>query len=372
MICMSPELFALPKFASRMGLKCQSCHVNPTGKGMRTPFGQIYGMDDITIPTWKESSFLSDFSSQITPNISIGIDMRTLLFSNAADGKSSTFQMQGDVYFSFALNKKVKIFMDKGLYSGFEIFAIAKVLPLKGYVKAGHFMPAYGTRTDDHTAFIRGGPFGGGPFQQQFAPLTAQGYLTGLLFGERSEDTGIELGFTPGVFTITAGLFNGNSGSGLNGIVGSLHKALALRADATFKTSLANVMIGGSYYSHPSAASGKPSFAGIFSAVSFAKRYTLNTEYDRVEVHAGGKSRVGYVLWNELNVLVSTGIDIKLGYEFYDPDVDVKNGSFSRGLVGAELFVLPGVELRPLYRFNVEEPTDVSNNEFQFLFHFFF
>ena len=26
------ELFALPKFASRVGVKCAACHVNPSGK----------------------------------------------------------------------------------------------------------------------------------------------------------------------------------------------------------------------------------------------------------------------------------------------------------------------------------------------------
>lgn len=363
--------FSLPKFASRLGVKCQACHVNPTGKGMRTPFGQIYGADDITVPTWKDESFLNDFSGRITPNISIGLDMRTLAFASPREGTSSVFQMQGDIYLNFELNKYVKVFLDKGLYSGFEIFALAKVLPLDGYVKAGKFMPAYGTRTDDHNAFIRGGPYGGSLFQQSYAALAAQGYLSGLRFGERSEDTGVELGFTPGVLTVTAGVFNGAPGGGLTGVVASANKALALRADASFKTPVGNVMFGGSYYNRPSA-SGKESFVGAFGAYSIAGRYTLNTEIDRISLTAGGRSLSGLIFWNELNVVLATGFDLKLGYEFYDPDVDLRNGSFSRAVVGVEMFVLPGVEIRPLYRISKEEPTEISNDEFQVLLHLFF
>lgn len=152
----------LPKFASRTGAKCQSCHVNPTGKGMRTEFGSTYGRDDITMATFKELTDFDEFSTNLTSNISVGADVRSLFFYNRREKGSSFFQMQGDLYFDFRLNKKFRVLVDKGLYSGFEVMGIAKVLPLEGYVKVGKFMPAYGTRTDDHTAFIRGGQFGGG------------------------------------------------------------------------------------------------------------------------------------------------------------------------------------------------------------------
>ncbi len=362
---------ALPRFASRMGVKCQSCHVNPTGKGMRTPFGQNYGAFDLTIPTWKDESQLREITGKISPNLSIGLDMRTLIFASPSAGTSSAFQMQGDIYLTFQLNKYVKVYADKGLYSGFEIFALAKVLPLDGYVKAGKFMPAYGTRIDDHNAFIRGGPYGGALFQQDYAPLAAQGYLSGLRFGERSEDTGLELGFTPGVLTITAGIFNGAPGSGLNGVIGTRYKAVALRADATFKTGYGNIMLGGSLYDRPAAGT-RETFTGLFGAVTIAERFTLNSEVDLVSLRIGGRDLSGRMFWNELNVLLVEGVDLKLGYEFYDPDIDLKNGSFTRIVLGTEVFLLPGVELRPLYVIHKEEPTDLDNDEFRLLLHFFF
>ena len=71
---------SLPKFASRTGAKCQACHVNPTGKGMRNEFGSSYGRDDITLPTFKEVTDFNEFSTNQTSNISVGADVRNLFF----------------------------------------------------------------------------------------------------------------------------------------------------------------------------------------------------------------------------------------------------------------------------------------------------
>jgi hypothetical protein len=58
-------------------------------------------------------------------------------------------------------------------------------------------------------------------------------------------------------------------------------------------------------------------------------------------------------------------------YDFYDPDLDVKTGSFSRYSFGFEFFPIAGVEVRPLYRINQEDPTDSTNDEFHLLLHFY-
>ena len=359
----------LPKFASRTGAKCQSCHVNPTGKGMRNEFGSSYGRDDITLPTFKELTDYDEFSTNLTSNISVGADVRNLFFYNQREKGSSFFQMQGDVYFDLRLNKKFRVLVDKGLYSGFEIMGIAKVLPLEGYVKVGKFMPAYGTRTDDHTAFIRGGQFGGGPY----AGMIPSGYPAGLRFGERSEDTGIELGFSPSYFSFQLGVFNGTPGAGLSGTGTTKQKAVSMRGEAAFRVSDINLSVGGSLYNYPDP-SGTITYYSGFGSITVLQSLTLHSEVDILTKTLPGPDITGMMVWNELNYMVRPGIDLKLGFEFYDPDTELKNGSFSRVTIGAELFLLSGVEVRPLYRLNLEDiPTGakVDNDEFQFLFHFY-
>jgi len=48
------SLQAYPKFAALTGEKCQSCHVNPTGGGMRNLYGVKYGKDNLYFKFWEK------------------------------------------------------------------------------------------------------------------------------------------------------------------------------------------------------------------------------------------------------------------------------------------------------------------------------
>ncbi len=369
---------ALPKFATRQGAKCQSCHINPTGKGMRSTFGSTYGREELPMTSYKEATDIEEFSPALNDFFTIGMDYRTLFYYREQSSTSSFFQMQGDLYLDLRLNKKFRIYFDKGLYSGFEVFGLAKVLPLDGYIKIGNFVPSFGLKMDDHTLFTRGG--------QEYSPnptvidgigksLTGLNYPKGLGFGQGSEDTGLEFGFNPSIFTITIGVFNGRNG-GRGGAVDRQTKAIAIRADATIQTDVVNFTIGGSAYNLPTAGGpGKTQILGAFGVISIDNNLTLQGEYDMITTYnssaALNKLVTGNILYLEANYILLNGIDLKFGYEFYDPNIDRKDGSATRYTIGAELFPLTGVEIRPLYRINQEKPTDFTNNELHVMFHFF-
>src|SRR3972149_11483225 len=119
------EVCALPKFASRVGAKCQACHVNPTGKGMRNTFGSTYGREELPMRTYKtvggtneegketvtkeDVTNLEDFSTNLTPNFSYGVDFRSLYFYEGKSKGTSFFQMQGDLYFDLRLNRVFRL-----------------------------------------------------------------------------------------------------------------------------------------------------------------------------------------------------------------------------------------------------------------------
>jgi hypothetical protein len=361
---------ALPRYASRTGYKCESCHINPTGKGMRNEFGAEFGRDDLTLPTYKNLTDYSDMTTKLGPNLSFGGDYRSMFYYETQDHVSTFFQMQAAFYVDLRLNKKVQVYADKDFLGDAEIFGLARVLPLDGYVKIGRFVPAYGTKVDDHNYFIRGGPYNPGV---QFAGLFPAGYPTGLRFGELSEDTGLELGFAPSIFTFNVGLFDGLPGVALP-TTGTKNKSVALRGDARFQLAGVNWDFGGSYYDSPSV-SNRQTYYGAFGAMTIFENLTLTSEVDYVEHSASvPPTTVGIMWWHELNWMVSQGVDLKLAYESYDPDKDLQNGIFSQVTVGAELFVLSGVEVRPLYRINLNSlpnGTKTNTNEFITMFHFF-
>jgi hypothetical protein len=357
---------ALPKFATRQGAKCQSCHINPTGKGMRSTFGSTYGREELTMTTYKETTDIEEYSPMLNDFFTVGMDYRTLFYYREQNSTSSFFQMQGDLYLDLRLNKKFRIYFDKGLYSGFEVFGLAKVLPLEGYIKLGNFIPSYGLKMDDHNLLIRSGAF------FPINPAIAS-YPGGLGFGQGAEDTGLELGFSPAFLTINVGVFNGKKG-GLAGTGGTKNKAIVVRADANVQTDLVNFNVGGSVYNQPNAGSpGKTQIFGGFGVISLNNNLTLQGEYDYLTTYNSvlNKEVTGSILYGELNYLLTSGVDLKLGYEFYDPNLDRKDGSISRFTVGAEIFPLTGVEVRPLYRINQEKPTELNNNELHIMFHFY-
>jgi|WetSurMetagenome_2_1015567.scaffolds.fasta_scaffold57472_3 hypothetical protein len=354
---------ALPRFSARTGARCQSCHVNPSGGGMRQAFGVQYGRETLPVPTWSTDLGLDDFSTKLTEFVSIGADFRTLYYyqqnpdtgtpPRAVSASNAFWQMQGDIYLNFRLAKKVNIYLDKGLYSGFEIFGLLSILPANGYIKVGKFTPNYGLKLDDHRAYVR--QYTG--FSPEFDISRTSSVLTGG-----------EVGFAPGPITITGGFYNSidgfGSGTGNN-------KAFLGRVEGLFSpTEELHVGVGGNVFTKKLAGDGTVTLLGGFGGVSYGD-LTLLGEADLIESKFPGNSLTGVATYLELNYVVTPGVDVKVGYDFYDPDKNLKSGSLSRYSFGLEFFPLPGVELRPIYRIVKDEPVDVKNNEYQMVLHFY-
>ncbi len=352
---------ALPRFQSRTGAKCQSCHVNPSGGGMRQAFGQQYGRETLPVPTWSEEFGLDDFSTKLTESVSIGADVRTLFYlqqipdtSGGGSGSASTwnnafFQMQGDVYLNFKLAKKVSIYVDKGLYSGFEIFGLLNILPGNGYVKIGKFLPNYGTRLDDHRTFIRD--------KAGFNPESG-----------RAELTGGEIGFNPGDFTIMGGFYNAADGFGASI---SKNKAFLGRIDGIFKLSEdMSLGLGVNAFTKEGGVGIRTDLFGGLGSFSY-KDFSVLGEFDLIQQKVSGTKTTGIISYVEADFVATPGFDLKFMYEFYDGNKDLKTGSMSRVSFGFEFFPISGVEVRPLYRILTEDPNDAKNNEFNLVVHFY-
>ncbi len=351
--------FALPRFASRTGAKCLSCHINPSGGGMRQTFGVQYGRETLPVPTWSNELGLDDFSTKLSDVVSIGADFRTLYFyqqnpdtgtpPRSVKATNAFFQMQGNIYMNYRLAKKVNIYLDKGLYSGFEIFGMLNILPANGFIKIGKFVPNYGTKMDDHRAYIR--------MYTGFSPELG-----------RPELTGAEVAFLPGPVSITGGVYNATDGFGAG--TGS-DKAVLGRAEGIFKASEdVHVGIGGNVFTKMNPAGDRTTLFGGFGSLSY-EGLTVLGEGDFIQNKASGVKVTGIVTFVEVDYVLTPGLDLKVGYDFYDPDKDLKTGSKSKYSFGFEFFPISGVEVRPVYHIVKDEPVDIKNDEFQLLFHFY-
>ena len=340
---------ALPRFAARTGAKCQSCHVNPTGAEMRQAFGVQYGREQLPVPDWSKDFEIEDFSNLLTNFLGVGADFRMLYFYQDSVKTNGFFQMQGDIYLNFKVAKKVNLFINKGLRSSFEIFGLLHLLPADGYFKVGRFTPAFGTYLDDHTAYIR--RFTGFSPDQPTPP----------------QRTGAEVAVSPGPFTVIGGIYNAVDGYG---IAQGNEKAYLGRAEGMFKlTEDMHFGLGADLYSWKNLAGFSTSLYGGLGSFSY-KNYTVFGEYDRIKNNQQD-GVTGTVLYVEGDFMVIQGLDLKLAYDFYDPDKDVKNGAYTRYTFGFEFFPLPGVEVRPLYRYNKIETLNTHSNEIDFLIHIY-
>src|SRR5205085_10266175 len=98
MLFNSSSLYSYPKFAAYTGDKCMSCHVNPTGGGMRGQWGVKYSKETLFMKPFENANKTTDIDPQISKGIRIGGDMRMAYFDDeVGEGQpnfNTFFQMQ--------------------------------------------------------------------------------------------------------------------------------------------------------------------------------------------------------------------------------------------------------------------------------------
>lgn len=357
--------YAIPRFATQLNLPCQSCHVNPSGGGMRNAFGQSFGSDSLSMKSWREAYTIEDFSTKISEFLSYGADFRFLAFyqsrTNPDASLSSFFPMQMDLYFNLAVSKKISLYINPafGPYNRLEAFGIARILPANGYLKLGRFAPPYGLRFDDHTSFIRQAT----PFRNNMG-----------------QQTGLELGFRTGPVVAMGALTNGTRGD-LDGI---LSKAVFGKLEAHGELGPLNAMAGVSSYNDVSSVD-KLNLLGGYASATFMDRLTILADVERIQGNsslmsvssdlnqrnAPGTDRKQLAVLIEADYKLLQGVELKFMYDFFDPNTDVKSGTAVRYSGGFEFMPVSGVEVRPLFRYTKDTILNRNSTDLQILVHLY-
>ncbi len=347
--------YSVPRYAVRLGDKCIDCHYNPTGGIVRNENGWNFGKNIMSAISPREQDFA--MTPKIGDNITLGLDYRMQFLYSAEKEKYDFQQMTGSIYTNFALAKYINLI---GRYDFiqeiWEAYGVLHLLPNNGYIKVGSFQPNYGIRIDDHTAYTRGGDL--------FLLFSGPGRRQGLIYSPWYTEVGAEAG----VYISNWAMLTASIGSSiLINRTFSKEPTYTARLELTPKIGRVSFLLGGSY-----AAAKIPQtseFYGGFAGFGY-KRFTLIGEFDRANnvITSGITSNAVLI---EAAYAITLGLDAIVRWDWLDPDVDITSDEVQHIILGFEWFPYSFIEIRPQYRFILEDPS-VTNDSFVLQFHFWY
>jgi len=338
----------VPLWKRDCSLHCNSCHVNPTGGGLRNRFARYYARNKGTTFSLPFMEAIEDKRQKIERYIEVGGDLRYASIE-PEHGDKIKFYMHREYYIAVHPLPHTTFYYQNGRYpEGFdrrrETFLLIRDLPFQSHGKIGRFIPPFGLRVPDHTAFVR----------------------DRLNLGHFDWVEGIEVGTNPLIPFLDAAVFNhmGNETFGRNPKGFSINlgaKALYMDYRMTFG-------LGGQYMRVDSDDRDTRimGFHGMFGLW----RLSWNFEWDQREIKERTpdiriETRAAYSL---LNIELYRGMDIFFQYDFLDPDLEIRDDHRHRYTFGVSLHPVEMLELELRWRINKEKP-DAENDEIMFQIH---
>lgn len=285
---------AEPYLAVYTGFKCAQCHTNPAGGGKRSVFGTAWAQAELA---QRVVGGADGWTGEINRWVGVGADLRTGLDyvdTPGADEVSDFGVSRATVYAELRpIPGLLSVYVDEQVAPGGTINreAYALLTPRMGKytVKAGQFFLPFGWRLQDDTAFVR--------------------QVTGINFD--TPDNGVELGLELPKWSTQLAVTNGTAGapdadSGKQLSLVSSYVASRWRVGASVNTNNADL--------------GDREMYGVFAGLRTGPIAWL-AELDEVSDDLpGGGSRDMQVSLLEGNWRLAKGHNLKLSYEFFDPD----------------------------------------------------
>ena len=297
---------AEPYLAARTGHRCMACHVSPTGGGMRTDFGQIYGQSLAA-----DKQLQTPFSSRVSDNIRLGANFRGGLLASDTNNESSqnSFQIKrANIYIHAQLIDNLSFYIDQQLAPANEnrtAWIKYQSADSEKYVRAGQFYLPYGLRLEDDSAFIR--------------------QVTGINFA--TADNGIEYGWEKNNWSTQFSITNGTAGAAENNPDKQISLRLVyIKPDWRLGTS----------FNHNESTDIRREMSNIFAMLNYLDIEWL-FEIDQIKDISDITSE-RFVSFFELNKEIIKGHNIKLSFEYDDPDTNINEDERTRNSIVWEYF----------------------------------
>ena len=315
---------AEPYLAVQSGLRCAMCHVNQTGGGMRTPFGNQFAQTQLAATQWPSAA--ADWTGQFGSHFGAGANLRAAATRTEVAGEHQSDPLElreARVYFSFTpVAERLSFYLDQYLRPGSsqnrEAFVRYGAEDGSHYLKAGRFYLPFGWRLQDNSSFVR---------SQSAIDMTGP-------------DLGVEFGWDRGPLSLQFAVSNGTYGESEvdDGKQFSLQLAYL---QATWR-----VGVGGNFNDQDI---GDRAAWGLFGGlrtgpVSWLAEIDLIEDRSSTSI-AGAKLR-SYAWLLEGNWRIAQGHSLKASFEGLDPDRDRSSDGQSRVSAVYEYTPIPFLQLR--------------------------
>jgi hypothetical protein len=316
---------------------------------MRSLYASQYIVpEELSMEVTREGA-LSSLNPEVTPGLVLGADLRTLVYQQEG-GHGSVFSMQGDLYVMAQVSSEVGIYLEQGQSRAGEIFGIAHILPLGGYVKAGRFIPDHGWKWADHQMFNRRYLFDSGGTEDPSLHFSS----------------GIEVGISPGIFVATASLLEGSRGNPDQG----LGDNYAAKAMVIHGLGPLNLGIGASILRRTDSSDRIRAVAGLWYLN--AGPLTWLGQIDEIRQ----MGNLGNLVAQEVTIRFVRGTDLRFTYSFQDPDRAHKTGARHRAGAGVAVMAASYFSTQLMInRWIIDEGAAVTGNDYteaELMAHFFF
>ncbi|MCF7802915.1 MAG: hypothetical protein K9N46_07535 [Candidatus Marinimicrobia bacterium] len=358
--------YSLPKFAVRDGVTCGQCHVNSQGSGLRNSYGSDYYSRQV-LPMEEWGDFGSeDFTGQLNEFVRLGTDIRVQYYRYNQNGSSehAFFPMQADAYLNIVPAERFQLFLEQSLFRNFaatDVWGQYEFDNDNGYFRLGQFLPAYGLRLEDHTAFVRGGNVGGIATPEPVANIPTD--RQGLHWKPTNQTVGVEATLKPFGLEVTGSLGKPRNGTSYSTTLSVKH---------AFWVGDINALVGGSLYNGDAIGIGRTySMAGIYGGINWGK-FTLLGEVD-VTADYAEPDATGMATYSEITYKVMDGLDVGIEHHFYDENIEFTENSLTRIGFGLDIIPVAYVEFKPQFRLvRVAADPDYAHSEVILQGHFWF
>lgn len=334
---------AEPWFAVQQGTKCVSCHVNPTGGGLRNAFGNAWAQTAMAARNI-DVGMEEPWTGSVSRYLALGSNLRAAAsYVDTPDAASqSEFDLQeARLYVELAaIPDRLSIYLDQRVAPGnsnnLEAYGRYWSADHTWYVKAGQMYLPYGLRLEDDSAFIREVP--------------------GINF--TTPDRGIEAGIETTHWSAQLAVSNGTA-SGPEVDTGKQYSARAEYIHSVWR-------VGASANFNDTDA-GERKLAAVFAGLRTGPiAWLAEADYVADDSLAQGE-RKQWVGLLEANWLMRQGQNLKLTAEYFDPDDDVNENERARYSVVWEYTPMQFLQIRAGARIYDGIPQiDVDNRKLAF------